>query len=161
MFLLKCFNSFILSCFEYWSPVWFSAADSLLKLCDRNLDACKFLIPYLNTDLWRRCYISCLCMFFKIYHNPAHLHHSKFPTLYHPVRVTRNAYRHSFFNVRCSTVQYSRCFIPASAKCWNDLASGVVECEKLQEGTFCTSCRVGNVTPLCKCGSGNFSPSAS
>ena len=35
--LLKCFNSFILHCLEYCSPVWSSAADSHLKLLDRNL----------------------------------------------------------------------------------------------------------------------------
>ena len=134
--LVKCFNSFILSCFEYCSPVWFSAADSHLKLLDRNLNACKFLIPDLNTDLWHRRSISCLCMLFKIYHNPAHPLHSELPSLYLPVRVTRNAvnaHSHSFSAVRCSTVQYSRCFIPSSTKCWNELPSGVVECMELQK----------------------------
>ena len=43
--LLNCFNSFILSCFEYCSPVWFSSADSHLKLFDKNLNAFEFLIP--------------------------------------------------------------------------------------------------------------------
>ena len=45
--LLKCFNSFILNCLEYCSPVWSSAADSHLKF-DRSLQACKFLIPNLT-----------------------------------------------------------------------------------------------------------------
>ena len=40
--LLRCFNSFILLCLEYCSPVWSSAADSHLKLLDKNLRACKF-----------------------------------------------------------------------------------------------------------------------
>ena len=134
--LLKCFNSFILSCFEYCSPVWLSAADSHLKLFDRNLNACKFLIPDLNTDLWHRRSISCLCMLFKIYHNPAHPLHLELPSLFQPVRETRravNSHNHSFSAVRCSTAQYSRCFIPASTKCWNDLPGGVVECLELQK----------------------------
>ena len=35
--LLRCFNSFIPPCFEYCSPIWSSAADSHLKLLDKNL----------------------------------------------------------------------------------------------------------------------------
>ena len=134
--LLKCFSSFILSCFEYCSPVWFSAADSHLKLFDRNLNACKFLIPDLNTDLWHRRSISCLCMLFKIYHNLAHPLHSELPSLFHPVLEARYAvlsHSHSFSVVRCSTTQYSRCFVPASTKCWNDLPSRVVDCLELQK----------------------------
>ena len=53
-----------------------------------------------------------------------------------PVWETRNAvhsHSHSFSVVRCSTAQYSRCFIPASTKCWNDLPSGVVDCLELQK----------------------------
>ena len=42
--LLRRFNSFILPCLEYCS----SAADSHLKLIDKNLQACKFLIPNLT-----------------------------------------------------------------------------------------------------------------
>ena len=46
--LLRCFNPFILPCLEYCSPVWSSAADSHLRLLDKNLRACKFLIPNLS-----------------------------------------------------------------------------------------------------------------
>ena len=56
--LLKCFNSFILPCLEYCSPVWSSAADSQLKLLDRNLQACKVLIPNLTISLQHRRFIS-------------------------------------------------------------------------------------------------------
>ena len=35
--LLRCFNSFILPSLKYCSPVWSSAADSHLKLLDKNL----------------------------------------------------------------------------------------------------------------------------
>ena len=134
--LMKCFNAFILPCFEYCSPVWFSAADSHLKLLDRNLNAFKFLTPDLKVDLWHRRSISCLCMLFKIYHNPRHPLHSELPNLFQPVRVTRNAVNsHSccFSAVRCNTVQHSRCFIPASTRLWNDLPGAVVECLDLQK----------------------------
>ena len=40
--LLKCFNSFILPCLKSCSPVWSSAADSHLKLLDRNLQLVNF-----------------------------------------------------------------------------------------------------------------------
>ena len=56
--LLKCFNFFILPCLEYCSPVLSSAADSHLKLLDKNLRACKFLIPNLTICLQHGCFIS-------------------------------------------------------------------------------------------------------
>ena len=71
--LKKCFNSFILPCLEYCSPVWSSAAPSYLKLLDRNVRACKFLVPDLEVDLWHRRSISSLCMLYKSFYNPDHL----------------------------------------------------------------------------------------
>ena len=56
--LLRCFTSFILPCLKYCSPVWSSAADSHLKLLDRNLRVCKFLIPNLIISLQHHCFIS-------------------------------------------------------------------------------------------------------
>ena len=78
--LLKCFNSFILSCLKYCSPVWLSAADSHLKLLDRNLQACKFLIPNFTISLQHRRFISSLCMLYRIFHNPSHPSILNFPT---------------------------------------------------------------------------------
>ena len=49
--LLRCFNSFILSCLKYCSLVWSSAADSHLKLLDKNPRACRFLIHNLTISL--------------------------------------------------------------------------------------------------------------
>ena len=49
--LIKCLNSFSLPCLEYCSPAWSSAAASHLKPLDRNVRACKFLIPDLEVDL--------------------------------------------------------------------------------------------------------------
>ena len=134
--LLKYFNSFILPCFEYCSPVCLSVADLYLKLFDRNLNDCKFLVPAHNTDLWHHRSISCLCRLFKIYDNPALPLHQERPSLFHAVRETRNAVKshsHSFSVVSCSTAQYSTYFILASIRCWTGLLGGAMEFLKLQE----------------------------
>ena len=89
--LLRYFNSFILPCLEYCSPVWSSAADSHLKLLDKNLRASKFVIPILTISLQHRRFISSLCMLYKIFHNPSHPLHSELPNLFHPRRVTRGS----------------------------------------------------------------------
>ena len=127
--LLRCFNSFILPC----SPVWSSAADSHLKLLDKNLRACKFLIPNLTISLQHRCFISSLCMLYKIFHNPSHSPHSELPNLFHTRRVTRDSLSVNslFFSpMRFHTSQYSRCFIPATTKFWNELPS--MSCKNLR-----------------------------
>ena len=134
--LLRCFNSFILPCLEYCSPVWSSAADSHLKLLDKNLRACKFLIPNLTISLQHRCFISSLCMLYKIFHNPSHPFHSELPNLFRPRRVTRGSLSISslsFSPMRFHTSQYSRCFIPAATKLWNELPSMIVEATELQK----------------------------
>ena len=128
--LLRCFNSFILPCLEYCSPVWSSAADSHLKLLDKTLQACKFLIPNLMISLQHRRFINSLCMLYKIFHNPSHPLHSELPYLFHPRRVTRGSLSInslSFSPIRYHTSQYSRCFIPATNKLWNKLPSMIVE----------------------------------
>ena len=133
---LTILNSFILPCLEYCSPVWSSAADSHLKLLDRNLRACKFLIPNLTISLQHRRFISSLCMLYKIFHNPSHPLHSELPNLFHPRRVTRGSLSInslSFSPMRFHTSQYSRCFIPATTKLWNELPSMIVEATELQK----------------------------
>ena len=145
---MKCFNSFILPCLEYCSPVWSSAADSHLKLLDRNLQACKFLIPNLTISLQHHCFISLQCMLYKIFHNPSHPLYSELPNLFRPMRVTRGSLSInslSFSPMRFHTSQYSRCFIPAITKLWNELPSIIVEAAepqkfKLGANTFCIGC---------------------
>ena len=125
--LRKCFNSFILPCLEYCSPAWSSAASSHLKLLDRNVRACKFLIPDLEVDLRHRCSVSSLCMLHKIFHNPMHP--------FQPARITRNALNantQAFSVGRCNTSQYLRCFILATTRLWNELPSCIVESQELQ-----------------------------
>ena len=134
--LKKCFNSFILPCLEYCAPAWSSAAASHLKLLDRNVRACKFLIPDLNIDLWHRRSVSTLCMLYKIYHNSDHPLNRELPNLFRPARVTRSALDSNgiaFTIRRYNTEQYSRCFIPATTRLWNSLPSHVVESCNLQK----------------------------
>ena len=84
--LTGCFN-FVL-CLEYCTPVWSFAVDSHLKLLDKDLRACKALIPNLTINL-QHCYsMSSLFMPYKIFHNPLLLH-SELPNFFHPRRVTR------------------------------------------------------------------------
>ena len=134
--LLNCFKTFILPCLDYCSPVWSSAAYSHIKLLDRNLQACKFLIPNLTISLQHRRFISSLCMLYKIFHNPSHPLHSGLPNLFRLRRVTRGSLSIislSFSPVRFHTSQYSRCFIPATTKLWNELPSMIVEAVELQK----------------------------
>ena len=132
--LLKCFNSFIFPCLEHLSPVWSSATDSHLKPLNKNLQACKFLISNLTINTQHCCFISSLCMLYKIFHNPSHPLHSELPKLFHPKRVMRGSLSINsvyFSSMRFHTSQYSRCFIPATTKLWNELPSRIVEATEL------------------------------
>ena len=121
---------------ENCSPVWSSTADSHLTLLDKNLGACKVLISNLTISLQHRHFISSLCMLYKIFHNSSHPLHSELPTLFRPRRVTRGSLSInslSFSPMRFHTSQYSRCFIPATTKLWNELPSKIVEATELQK----------------------------
>ena len=134
--LKKSFNSFILPCLEYCAPAWSSAADSHLKLLDRNVRSCKFLVPDLEVDLGHRRVVSSLCMLHKILHNESHPLHSELPDSFQPARFTRYALRantRAFREVRCNTNQYKRSFIPAAARLWNLLPTHIVESRDLQK----------------------------
>ena len=119
-----------------YSPVWSPAADSHLKLLDKKLRVCKFLVPNLTISLQHRRFMSSLFMLYKIFHNPSHPLHSELPNLLRPRRVTRGSLSInslSFSPMRFHTSQYSRCFIPATTKLWNELPSMIVEATELQK----------------------------
>ena len=91
---------------------------------------------FLTISLQHRRFISSLCMLYKIFHNPSHPLHSELPNLFHPRRVTRGSLSInslSFSPMRFHTSQYSRCFIPATTKLWNELPSMIVEATELQK----------------------------
>ena len=134
--LLRCFSPFIFPCLKYCSPVRSSAADSHLKLLDKKLRACKFLIPNLRISLQHRRFISSLCMLYKVFHNPSHRLNSILPNLFCLRRVTRGSLSInslSFPPMRFHTSQYSRCFIPSTTKLWSELPSMIVEATELQK----------------------------
>ena len=134
--LLRCFNSFILPCLEYCSPVWSSVADSHIKCFDKNLRACKFSVSNLTISLLHCHSISSLCMLYKIFNNHLHPLHSELPNLFHPRSVTRGSLCiNSLYSspMRFHTSQYSRFFIPATTKLWNELPSMTVEAVELQK----------------------------
>ena len=125
----RCFNSFILPCLEYCAPAWSSAADSHLKLLDKNVRSCQFMIPDLEIDLGHWRVFSSLCMLYKIYHNLKHPLNSELPSSFQPARVTRYALRASSLSLRAvrhNTNQYERSFFQAATRLRNDLPSHIV-----------------------------------
>ena len=113
--VLRCFNSYILPCLEYCSPVWSSAADSHLKLLDGSLRACKFLTPNFAVSLLHHLSISFLYMLYKIFHNPLNPLHSELPNLFYTAKgVMKGALSVTilfFSSMRFNNSQYSRYFI--------------------------------------------------
>ena len=73
--------------------------------------------------------------FFKICHNPEHHLYIDLSVLFRPARITRGALSFSnlaFSVVRFNSTQFSRSFIPAVTRVWNDLPNHVVESVQLQ-----------------------------
>ena len=116
--LLRSFWSFVLPVLEYCSAVWFSAADSHLKLLDIVVRSDNFLPDgVLECNLAHRRSVAVLCTLYKIKSNPMHPLNGALPLPYVPARVTRDAlavHRHSFAPPRWRTFQYSRTFVPHS-----------------------------------------------
>ena len=106
--------------------MWYSAADSHLKLLDIVVRSAGFLAGgVLERNLAHRQSVADLCMLFKIKSNPMHPLSGELPLPYLPARVTRGAlvaHGHSFMPPRCRTSQYCRSFVPLSVSLWNDLS---------------------------------------
>ena len=118
----------VLSCqfLEYYSAVWYSAADTHLKLLDRAVSGARFLIGRVfECDISHRRSVAVLCMLHKIRCNTLHPLNGALPGPYVPARVTRGAlvaHRYTYAPPRCRTLQHSRTFIHFSVCFWNDLA---------------------------------------
>ena len=123
--LVRSFWSFVMPVLEYCSAVWYSAADSHLKLLDRIVRSAGFLAGgVLECNLARRRSVAELC----ILCNPMHPLSGALPLSYVPARFTRGAlvaHRHSFAPPRCWTSQFRRSFVPLSVSLWNDLSDRV------------------------------------
>ena len=111
--------------------MWFSAADSHLKLLDRVVRSAGFLAGgVLDCNLVHRRSVAELCMLFKIKSNPMHPLSGALPLPYVPARVTRCAlvaHRRSFSPPRCWTSQYHRTFVLHSVSLWNGLCDPVFD----------------------------------
>ena len=84
----------VLSCpfFEYCSGVWYSAADTHLKLLDRVVSGASFLTGgVFECDFAHRRSVAVLCMLYKIKCNALHSLYGVLPVPYVPVRVERGS----------------------------------------------------------------------
>ena len=69
----RCFRGFVVSVLEYCSAVWFSAADTHLKLLDRAVSGARYLTGgVFECDISHRRFVGVLCMLYKIRCNPVH-----------------------------------------------------------------------------------------
>ena len=129
--ILRSFWTFVLPVLEYCSAVWWSAADSHLKLLDRVVRSAGFLAGgVLECNLAHRRSVAELCMLFNIKSNQMYPLSGALPLRYVPACVTRGAlvaHRHSFSPPRCKTSQYCRSFVPLSVSLWNDLSDSVFD----------------------------------
>ena len=63
----RCFRGFVLPVLEYYSAVWYSAADTHLKLLDRAVSCAQFLTEgVFECDISHRRSVAVLCMLYKI-----------------------------------------------------------------------------------------------
>ena len=111
--------------------MWYSAADTHLKLLDRAVSGTRFLTGgVFECDISHRRSVAVLCMLYKIRCNRMHPLNGALPGPYVPVRVTRDAliaHLYTYAPPRCRTLQYHKTFILLSVSLWNDLADSVFD----------------------------------
>ena len=116
--LRRFFRGFILPVLEYCPAVCCSAADTHLKLMDREVCGAHFPAGVvLECDVAHRLTVTVLCMHYKIRCNPMHPLYGAPHGPYVIVRVTRGflvAYTYTYSIPRCRTSQYRRSLIPLS-----------------------------------------------
>ena len=128
LLLGTCFRGFVQPVLEFCSAVWCSAADTHLKLRDREVSSASFLTGgEFECVLEHRRSVAVLCMLYKIRYNPMHSLYGALPV---PLLITRGAvieHRYTYAPPRCRTSQYRSTFIPVSASLWNDLSDPVFD----------------------------------
>ena len=116
--LVRCFLGFVLPVLEYFSAVWYSAADTHLKPLDRAVSGAWFLNGgVFECDITHRRSVVVLYILYKIRCNPIHPLNRALPGPYVPVRVTRGAlvaHRYTYALPHCRISQYRSTFIPLS-----------------------------------------------
>ena len=125
-FLCDAFGIFVLLILKYSSAVWWSAADTHLKLLDRVVSSAHFLIgSVIECDTVHYSSVALLCMLYRIRCNPMHPLYGALP-----VQVTHYAMiTHQFPNApsHCRISQCHWTFIPLTMSLWNDLADSVFD----------------------------------
>ena len=111
--------------------MWYSAADTHLKLLYRAVSGARFLTEgVFECDIAHRRSVAILCVLYKIRCNPVAPLNGALPGPHVPVRVTRGAlvaHRFTYTPPRCRPSQLRRTFIALSVALWNDLASSVFD----------------------------------
>ena len=129
LLLERCFMGFVLSVLEFCSAVWWSAADTHLKLLDSIVSGASFLTGgVFERDLAHRRSETVVCMLYKIRCNPMHSLYGALPVPYVPARISRGSmigHRCTYAPPRCRTSQYRRTIIPLSVSLWNGLSDPV------------------------------------
>ena len=129
--LVRRFQGFVPPVLKYYSAVWCSAADTHLRLLDREVSGARFLAGGLfECDITHRLSVAVLCMLYMIRCKLMHPLYVALPVPYVPVRVTRSAlfsHRYTYVLPRCKNSQYRRTFIFLSVSLWNDLADLVFD----------------------------------
>ena len=88
--LERCFQGFVLPILEYCSAIWYSTADTHLKLLDRVVISARFQTGgVFECDIAHHRSVAVLCMLYKIRCNLVHPLNGALPGPYVPVRVTR------------------------------------------------------------------------
>ena len=110
---------------EYCSPVWGSAAECHFQLLERqDYPVARFCPDQTFLSLCHRRHVATLGMLYKVNSNSNHCLFSELPSASVRVRHTRvaaAAHPLEFEVSRCRTFQFSKCFLPAQTRVWNDL----------------------------------------
>ena len=114
---------------EYGSAVWCSAADTHIKLLDREVSGARFLTEgVFECDIAHSRSVAVLCLLYKIRYNPTYPLNGALPGSYMPVLVTLGAlvaHRYTYAPPRCRTSQHgirqdfcSPVSLPLERSCW-------------------------------------------
>ena len=125
-------SGFCLAGLECCSTVWWSAADTHLKLLDSAVSGARFLTVGVFDRVWHahRRSVAVMCKLYKIRCKQMHPLNDALPGPYVPVRATCGAlvaHRYTYAPPRCKTSEYRRSFIPLSVSLWDDLADPVFD----------------------------------
>ena len=102
----RSFRGFVLPVLEYCSAVWWSSANTHLKLLDRAVGGARFLTGVVfDCDISHRRSVAVLCMLYKIWCNQVQHLNGALPGPYVPVRVTSRCSGHISVHLFTASLQ--------------------------------------------------------